>query len=240
MNYTNYIFDLYGTLVDIHTDESDPELWERMALYLSYRGMADVRPEELSRQYTDLCEEEKRKAEAALAKRRIPGPAEIDVVKVWKKLIMQNCGTASQKAAADAAQLFRALSMVHLRLYDGAAEVLKELRNRGKKIVLLTNAQSCFTVPELKMLGLDGLFDRVFISSEEGVKKPSPAFFAKPAEAGFLPGESLMVGNDAGDDCRGAAAAGMDSVYIHTAQSPDGPAELPENCVRIGRLDEIL
>ena len=31
----NYIFDLYGTLVDIHTDESMPALWKRMALFMS-------------------------------------------------------------------------------------------------------------------------------------------------------------------------------------------------------------
>lgn len=29
--YRNYIFDLYGTLVDIHTDEEKEALWEEMA-----------------------------------------------------------------------------------------------------------------------------------------------------------------------------------------------------------------
>ena len=27
--YQNYIFDLYGTLADIHTDEEQPLLWEK-------------------------------------------------------------------------------------------------------------------------------------------------------------------------------------------------------------------
>ncbi len=31
--YRNCIFDLYGTLVDIHTDEVKPELWEKLALF---------------------------------------------------------------------------------------------------------------------------------------------------------------------------------------------------------------
>ncbi len=30
--YDNYVFDLYGTLVDIHTDESKKEVWEKLAL----------------------------------------------------------------------------------------------------------------------------------------------------------------------------------------------------------------
>ena len=30
-SYRNYIFDLYGTLVDIHTDESKPSFWKALA-----------------------------------------------------------------------------------------------------------------------------------------------------------------------------------------------------------------
>ena len=29
-NYKNYIFDLYGTPVDIHTDEEQELLWEKL------------------------------------------------------------------------------------------------------------------------------------------------------------------------------------------------------------------
>jgi len=32
--YENYVFDLYGTLVDIHTDENSEGLWEKLALFL--------------------------------------------------------------------------------------------------------------------------------------------------------------------------------------------------------------
>ena len=31
--YETCIFDLYGTLVDIHTDEKKEELWEKLALF---------------------------------------------------------------------------------------------------------------------------------------------------------------------------------------------------------------
>lgn len=35
--YKNYIFDFYGTLVDILTDEKDPALWDKLAqLYQAY------------------------------------------------------------------------------------------------------------------------------------------------------------------------------------------------------------
>lgn len=34
--YRNFIFDLYGTLVDIHTNEYKPSLWKKMALFYSF------------------------------------------------------------------------------------------------------------------------------------------------------------------------------------------------------------
>ena len=33
--YDNYIFDLYGTLVDIHTEENDPLVWKKLALFMA-------------------------------------------------------------------------------------------------------------------------------------------------------------------------------------------------------------
>ena len=37
MHYTDLVFDLYGTLVDIHTDENDL-VWEKTALYFGFYG----------------------------------------------------------------------------------------------------------------------------------------------------------------------------------------------------------
>ena len=36
MKYESYIFDLYGTLVDIRTDEEKKELWSKLALFYVY------------------------------------------------------------------------------------------------------------------------------------------------------------------------------------------------------------
>lgn len=34
LEYQNYIFDLYGTLVDIRTNERKAYLWQKMSLYM--------------------------------------------------------------------------------------------------------------------------------------------------------------------------------------------------------------
>ena len=44
--FNTYIFDLYGTLVDIRTDEESLELWGKMSLLYEYKG-ASYTPSEL-------------------------------------------------------------------------------------------------------------------------------------------------------------------------------------------------
>ena len=36
--YENYVFDLYGTLVDINTDEGKNSLWKQMSIFYGYYG----------------------------------------------------------------------------------------------------------------------------------------------------------------------------------------------------------
>ena len=43
MRYTDLVFDLYGTLVDIHTEENDL-VWEKTALYFGFYGAPYTAP----------------------------------------------------------------------------------------------------------------------------------------------------------------------------------------------------
>ena len=36
--YKNYIFDLYGTLIDINTDEWSAKLWKSLQILCAYHG----------------------------------------------------------------------------------------------------------------------------------------------------------------------------------------------------------
>ena len=72
-------------------------------------------------------------------------------------------------------------------------------------------------------------FDRIVISSEVGVRKPSPAIFLRALEAEHLtPDRVLMVGNDERADILGAASAGIAGVYpayrISPASDPQASA----------------
>lgn len=56
--YKNYIFDLYGTLIDINTDEWQAALWKKLAMLYDYRG-AHYSWNEIKREYGRLVDEEK-------------------------------------------------------------------------------------------------------------------------------------------------------------------------------------
>lgn len=233
--YRNFLFDLYGTLADIHTDEESPALWQRMSLLLGMEG-AVWAPEALEKKYRDGIA----RMEAEARKARGSG-AEIDVAPLFRSFYTDAGAQASEADTARLAREFRVLSLCRLRLFPGAAELLKALRESGCRVFLLSNAQALFTRPELRLLGLDTLFDDILLSSEAGLKKPDAGFYSRMlAINGLDPAGTVMVGNDDQADCHGAAAVGLDSLYLHTEQSPRLISPLPENCVQIEQISDVI
>lgn len=125
-----------------------------------------------------------------------------------------------------AGQFFRILSTDYVKLYDGVEELLASLKEAGKNIYLLSNAQRIFTEYEMHTLGIARYFDDIFISSECGMKKPDSRFFELLIEKHQLEvADSVMIGNDAVSDIAGAKSVGLDTVYIHSNISPKLPVE---------------
>lgn len=224
--YKTYLFDLYGTLVDIHTDESKPSFWKAVASYYAAHGAAyDWKT--LRSSYRAVCA-----AEAARLQSRYPdAKIEIDLLPIFQALYEQKGITPDAALPAETAWYFRRCSTTHLRAYAGAKELLEALHAAGKTVVLLSNAQSCFTRPELDLLGLTGCFDSIFISSEAGFRKPDPRFFlAALDELQVSPKDCLMLGNDPVCDIQGAVRAGMDAAFLRSGLSPRNCPE-PETAV---------
>ena len=239
--YKNLFFDLYGTLVDIMTDELKPSLWRGAAEFYSLCG-APYAAAEIRTRYLALCAEETQmlaEAHPALGAEGV----EIELRNVFRRLFEEKDVPVTATQVEDTAVLFRLLSFCRRpRLMKGAKRTLSGLRRQGARMYLLSNAQSCFTIPELRRLGLlDGVFDGIFLSSDFGSKKPAPAFFnAALAQAGLTASEVLMVGNDPVADIRGADSVGMESRYFHSWQSPPRGFRLPESCREIMSLEELL
>lgn len=220
LKYEHFIFDLYGTLVDIRTDEDSPALWEGMAEHYRARN-ADYRPMELQDAYRRLVAE----AEGVSLRRDAhEGHPEIRIEKVFQKLYREKGVDADLAQAVRTGWYFRELSTEYIRLYDGAKELLESLRGQGGKVWLLSNAQSIFTSRELDSLDITGCFDGIYLSSDYGVKKPDRRFFdILLQERGIRPDRAIMTGNDAVCDIQGGRKAGLAAFYIHSNISPDGP-----------------
>lgn len=209
MKYENYIFDLYGTLVDIHTDEEDEKLWKALAEFYGKHG-ACYTSEEI---HTDYL--------ADVAK-RLEITEEIRVEDVFRQLFNAKDVTVDDTLILETCRFFRDTSTEYLRLYPWSLPILEKLKTEGKGIYLLSNAQRSFTEHELDILGLTKYFDVIMISSDCNIKKPNLMFFKMLMKrCGLKAKECLFVGNDEICDIFGAKKAGMDTFYLHTNCSPE-------------------
>lgn len=227
--YHNFIFDLYGTLVDIHTNENKPSLWKKLALFYSFQGAAYT-GKELRNRYRQL----EASARSAPAPYAYP---EICVTDIFRTLYMEKGIHPAEALLTATGQFFRIESLNTLQCYPATITTLQKLHAAGCGVYLLSNAQRIFTEYELRSLGLWELFDGILISSDEGCRKPDPAFFRILLNLYDLdPVTCLMIGNERTSDLAGAVSAGIDCCYLHTATS-SGSAEEPPAEARFTIMD---
>lgn len=232
--YRDWIFDLYGTLADVCTDESPRAFWDACAKDAEAYG-ARYDGVSLREAYLALCADE-----VALRAAVLPGVPkaliEPELLNVFCRLLDRDAARAKAYATQ-----FRRRSTKWLRPMPHALETLDALRARGARTFLLSNAQACFTRGELDALGFSHRFDGILLSSDAGMKKPYRGLFGLLfSQYGIDPRTAVMVGNDKIADIAGAHDAGLHSRYFHTWQSGERPDSLPETCREIGDLSDLL
>lgn len=212
------IFDLYGTLISIHTDEdSVARLWKPLSFFYAFHG-AHYAPKELKAAYRFAVAEEEARLSAG------GKIAEIRIETVFARLYRDKGIEPTEALVRDTASMFRACSMRRIELYPGAKELLEELRAAGKRVCLLSNAQRAFTQAEIELFGLGKCFDELLLSSDWEVKKPDQAYFAcLLSRLPFSADEIAMVGNSAIDDIRPALALGLHACFLNTDGDPSRP-----------------
>lgn len=235
--FDNYIFDLYGTLVDIHTDEDTTYLWNKGAQRLNNDFGTNWIGKALRERYLKIADDETMKLKA----RNGAEFPEILIETVWVRLINEGREIAGsgksvegEKAATTATQAattitetspelldfcvwFRETSRSRFKRFDGVLETFEELRRRGKKIFLLSNAQRAYTEKELKDADLFDKFDDIFISSDKQIKKPQKEFLQLlVSKNGLSIDKCVMIGNDIFSDVGVAVKNGMNSIFLNT------------------------
>ncbi len=243
--YQNYIFDLYGTLIDIKTDEAKPSLWKKLAMFYNAYG-CEWKGSSLRKAYHEDVEREKEILKARIQKEY----AEIELKKVFVALLFESekfhptdmkiegkpvdelrkayAKSESSKektlkfvekseVIVNLANFFRIESTVFCRPYKNTVKVLKELKKRGKNIYLLSNAQTVFTMPEIEMSGVRPYLDVIYISSDCEIMKPQKEFMEKLLkEQGLKKSETVMIGNDPDSDVAVALKNDLDYILLNT------------------------
>jgi len=209
-SYDNYVFDLYGTLIDLRTDEHCDETWEKWIKNLDERGIKHPPLEEFRRDFFDKDREYREK----------PTPytyPEIDVLEVYDELFTKYGNPPINPGELyEISYQFRMASYDYIQLFEGVPEFLEKLHRLGKKTYILSNAQNSYTLPEILYFGLDKMVDDYLISSDYRVMKPDKAFFSALVEKHNLDrGRSIMFGDSRENDYEGALASGFAGVWLH-------------------------
>lgn len=98
--------------------------------------------------------------------------------------------------------------------YPDAVPALRDLRERGKRLVAVSN-WDCSLDAVLERCGLGELLDGAVSSAVAGARKPDQAIFQPALElAEVEPDEALHVGDTAEEDVDGARAAGIRPLLI--------------------------
>ncbi len=94
-------------------------------------------------------------------------------------------------------------------------ELLAELKQRKKKLIILSNERVDTLNAQMQWTGLAKFFDRIIASKRFGIEKPDPQIFRYMLRALDVPKERVLyVGDDPERDIRPAKALGMKAVML--------------------------
>jgi len=205
-------FDLYGTLIDILTDENDPWVYSALSRYLSYRDIK-IEPKELKKTYFEDIQSQ--------LKQSIEACPEVDVYKIFSNM-MHRYGNKkySKSSIVDTAVLFRSLTMRRFEVFQGVYDVLASLLGKYE-LAIISDAQWIFTEPEMAMLGLTKFFKFRILSSRFGFKKPDVRLFDMAMKKLMVKAEeSVYIGDNPPKDLMGAKKAGMTFILFRPEFKP--------------------
>lgn len=101
-------------------------------------------------------------------------------------------------------------------LIPGVFQAIKELKNMGFALHIITNGFKEVQFLKLDNCGLSLFFNAVICSEDIGVNKPKPAIFLYACEqAQVKPSEALMIGDDYHADIHGAVSVGMKAIFYN-------------------------
>ncbi|AJI08763.1 MULTISPECIES: HAD family hydrolase [Bacillus] len=102
----------------------------------------------------------------------------------------------------------------HCVPFSNMEHVLKELKDKGMLLGMITNGLTEFQLLNIRALGIEKYMDTILVSEQEGIKKPQAEIFMRALERlGVTPEESVYIGDHPENDVIGARNAGMNAIW---------------------------
>lgn len=225
------LFDVNGTLVDIHTDEGMEEIFRAAGHLLTYQGI-DLRRDQVRDRYFALLKEQRRASTEE--------HPEFDSVGIWRTLVEEHATAYTRALPPEKyallplflAELARGVSRRRLALYPHVLDVLDVLRGH-LPLAVVTDAQAANARGELHQVGLLDYFDPIVVSGDHGFRKPDARLFRYALDAlGVAAEEAVYVGNDMHRDVHGAGELGMRTVMFDSDQgTKEHPDTSPDHTI---------
>ena len=124
-----------------------------------------------------------------------------------ERTVCNSCNASIDEAVSWYADCFYENCVVKTELYDGFRELLETLRSQGHSMCVATNKPLKVSERSLEVLGIREFFDVVMCPENTPKMKPAPdALLISMFMTGFLPENTVMVGDSASDIEAGKAA----------------------------------
>lgn len=211
------IFDINGTLTDIHTNEWHDDVYRVLSNLFSYQGIL-LDPAVVKDLYFQIMKEQR----AAHGERH----AEFNATAIFEQLVAQHATDFTRALPAEKlrqlplllAETHRAATRFRLQLYPGVEETIWQLKPHYR-LAIVSDGQTAYALPELHAVGMDTHFNPIIVSGDFGYRKPDERLFTSALTAMHMtPAEVLFVGNDMYRDVHGARKLGIKTVFFKSNQ----------------------
>lgn len=219
LDYDTYIFDYYGTLLDSYNDERSTAYWDKWLKILDTKGIKHPDRDTFIEEYFTR---DKKYREIIIDELGFKYP-EVDIIDVYRDLFEEyGNGELSDELLYELAYDFRVSTREFIKLFPGVDKYLSKLRECGKRVFILSNAQRAFTWPEITMFDMPSKVDGIVMSSDYGCMKPeSHLFMVLFNNYGISKEGAVMIGDSMNSDIKGAIDFGIDYIHLTGKNSAD-------------------
>ena len=129
----------------------------------------------------------------------------------------------------------------HVELKPGVRAYLKQCKDEGRKLAIVTSCvpEHCHTA--LKNLDLEKYFERIIFAQQLGLEKKQPELWLAAAKENNVRPEDCTVFDDSIAACRGARSAKMRVVGVYDSFFAQDERQMREFCdVYIRSFEELL